>query len=74
MVRHTWGTPNMVKHGINPELLLAGKYGSKLHVWDLRRRRHLQELHLAPNSKWCSSCDRLTTRRAPTDLPVWSYR
>jgi selenium-binding protein 1 len=36
----------MVKHGINPELLLGGKYGSKLHVWDLRRRRHLQELDL----------------------------
>jgi len=31
---------------VNPELLLAGKYGNKLHVWDLRRRRHLQELDL----------------------------
>jgi selenium-binding protein 1 len=46
MVSSTWGTPNMVKHGINPELLLAGKYGNKLHVWDLRRRRHVQELDL----------------------------
>jgi len=46
MVTSTWGTPNMVKDGINPELLLGGKYGSKLHVWDLRRRRHLQELDL----------------------------
>ena len=36
----------MVKDGVNPELLLAGKYGSKLHVWDLRRRRHVQELDL----------------------------
>jgi selenium-binding protein 1 len=35
-----------VKDGINPELLLAGKYGSKLHMWDLRGRRHLQELDL----------------------------
>jgi len=26
--------------------LLAGKYGHKLHVWDLRRRRHVQELDL----------------------------
>ena len=46
MVTSTWGTPNMVKHGVNPELLLAGKYGHKLHVWDLRRRRHVQELDL----------------------------
>jgi selenium-binding protein 1 len=46
MVTSTWGTPNMVKDGVNPELLLAGKYGNALHVWDLRRRRHLQELSL----------------------------
>ena len=46
MITSTWGTPNMVKDGVNPELLLGGKYGSKLHVWDLRRRRHVQELDL----------------------------
>ncbi len=46
MVTSTWGTPNMVKHGVNPELLLGGKYGSRLHFWDLRRRRHLQEIDL----------------------------
>jgi selenium-binding protein 1 len=46
MVTSTWGTPNMVKDGVNPELLLGGKYGHKLHVWDLRRRRHLQQLEL----------------------------
>ena len=46
MVTSTWGTPNMVKDGVNPDLLLSGKYGNALHVWDLRRRRHVQELHL----------------------------
>ena len=46
MVTSAWGTPNMVKDGVNPELLLAGKYGHKLHMWDLRRRRHVQELDL----------------------------
>ena len=40
------GTPNMVKDGVNPELLLAGKYGRRLHVWDLKRRTHLKELDL----------------------------
>jgi selenium-binding protein 1 len=46
MITSTWGTPNMVKNGVNPELLLAGKYGHSVHVWDLRRRRHVQELSL----------------------------
>jgi selenium-binding protein 1 len=46
MITSAWGTPNMVKDGANPELLLAGKYGNKLQVWDLRKRRHIQELAL----------------------------
>ncbi len=46
LVSSEWGTPNMVKDGLNPELLLAGKYGNALHVWDLRRRKHLQTLEL----------------------------
>jgi selenium-binding protein 1 len=46
MITSAWGTPNMVKQGVNPELLLDGKYGSTLHVWDLRSRRHVQELSL----------------------------
>ncbi|HEY0671464.1 MAG TPA: selenium-binding protein SBP56-related protein, partial [Longimicrobiales bacterium] len=31
---------------VNPELLLGGKYGNALHVWDLRRRKHVQKLEL----------------------------
>jgi selenium-binding protein 1 len=31
---------------VNPELLLAGKYGHALHVWDMRTRKHVQELDL----------------------------
>ena len=46
MISSEWGTPNMVKDGVNPELLLAGKYGHALHVWDLNTRRHLQTLDL----------------------------
>ncbi|HEU5441912.1 MAG TPA: selenium-binding family protein [Ktedonobacterales bacterium] len=41
-----WGTPKMVEAGVNPDLLLAGKYGHALHVWDLRDGRHLQEIDL----------------------------
>jgi selenium-binding protein 1 len=46
-----WGTPNMVEGGLNPELLVAGKYGHSLHVWDLRKRRHLQALDLGPEQQ-----------------------
>ena len=46
MITSEWGTPNMVKDGLNPELLLAGKYGHALHVWDLKTRTHCQTLDL----------------------------
>jgi selenium-binding protein 1 len=46
MVTSEWGTPNMVEGGVNPDLLLNGKYGHKLHFWDLRRRKHLKEVDL----------------------------
>ena len=46
MITSEWGTPNMVENGVNPELLLAGKYGNALHVWDLHSRRHVQKLEL----------------------------
>src|SRR5690606_25667867 len=46
MITSEWGTPNMVKDGVNPELLLGGKYGNALHVWDLKTRRHVKRLDL----------------------------
>jgi selenium-binding protein 1 len=51
LITSEWGTPNMVQNGVNPELLLGGKYGHALHVWDLRRRRHLQSLELGPEQQ-----------------------
>ncbi len=44
--REEWGTPNMVKDGVNPDILLKGGYGHALHFWDLRKRRHLKALDL----------------------------
>ena len=44
MITSEWGTPKMVENGVIPELLLAGKYGNAIHVWDLNSRRHLQKL------------------------------
>ncbi len=46
MITSEWGTPDMVEGGVNPELLMAGKYGHALHVWDLRKRTHQQVLDL----------------------------
>lgn len=46
MITSEWGTPSMVTQGLNPELLLAGKYGHQLHVWDLRSREHKQAIDL----------------------------
>ena len=48
MITSEWGTPDMVENGVNPELLLAGKYGHALHIWDLQKRRHQQTLDLGP--------------------------
>jgi len=44
LVTSEWDTPDMFENGLMPELLLAGKYGHKLHFWDLHRRKHLQEI------------------------------
>ncbi|MBZ5687500.1 MAG: selenium-binding family protein [Acidobacteriia bacterium] len=52
MITSEWGTPNMVKDGVNPELLLAGKYGHKIHIWDLDKRRHQQEIDLGAEQQW----------------------
>ena len=51
MITSEWGTPNMVENGVNPELLLAGKYGNAVHVWDLHSRKHLQKLELGPEQQ-----------------------
>jgi selenium-binding protein 1 len=50
-VTSEWGTPNMIEGGINPDLLLAGKYGHAVHIWDLRRRRHLKSLDLGAENQ-----------------------
>jgi selenium-binding protein 1 len=46
LITSEWGTPAMVEAGVNPDLLLAGKYGHALHVWTLGDGRHMQTLDL----------------------------
>jgi selenium-binding protein 1 len=51
MITSEWGTPNMVENGVVPELLLGGKYGNALHVWDLKTRKHKEKLELGPEQQ-----------------------
>jgi selenium-binding protein 1 len=46
MITSEWGTPNMFENGLSPELLLGGKYGHQIHVWDLNKRTHKKVLDL----------------------------
>ncbi len=46
-----WGTPTMVEDGVQADLLLNGKYGHHLHVWDLKTRRHQQAIDLGPEQQ-----------------------
>ena len=46
MITSEWGTPNMVKDGVNPELLLGGKYGMRSTSGTSRSRTHLQRIDL----------------------------
>ncbi len=39
LVSSEWGAPNTFKDGFNPADVAAGKYGRRLHFWDLEERR-----------------------------------
>lgn len=51
MITSEWGTPNMVSKGVDPELLLNGKYGHSLHIWDLRSHDHVKTLDLGADQQ-----------------------
>ena len=66
MVSSEWGTPNMVETGVQPELLLDGQYGHRLHFWDLRSGATCRRSTSARSTRSPSSCGRRTTRPEPT--------
>jgi selenium-binding protein 1 len=51
VISSEWGTPDMVEDGVNPELLLGGKYGHHLHVWDIDSRSHRQAVDLGADQQ-----------------------
>ena len=68
--RRTWS-----KDGVNPELLLGGKYGHQLHVWDLRRRTPragARPRRRAPDGARAAPGARPDAR--PTASSAWSSR
>jgi selenium-binding protein 1 len=46
VVSSEWGTPKMVESGLLGDVLLGNGYGHRMHIWDLKRRRHVQEIDL----------------------------
>ena len=46
LITSEWGTPNKIESGLQPDHLLASGYGHRLHVWNLRKRKHEQVIDL----------------------------
>ena len=51
MLTSEWGTPNMVESGLQPPLLFNKEYGRNIHVWDLKKRRHVKALQLGESNQ-----------------------
>ena len=46
-----WCTPELFENGPSLADIVAGNYGHKIHFWDLRRRRHIQEVDLGSENQ-----------------------
>ena len=68
LITSEWGTPAMIEDGVLPDLLLGNQYGHCLHVWDLRRRRHLQTLDLGAEHQMA-----LELRPAHDPARAWGF-
>jgi selenium-binding protein 1 len=66
MITSEWGTPDLVENGLDPAALMAKRYGRQIHMWDLRRRRHLQALPVGED-------DQMTLELRPAHDPRKSY-
>jgi len=66
MVTSEWGTPNMLEQGLDLDVLTAKRYGRAMHVWDLRRRRHLQRLAVGDD-------DQMVLELRPAHDPTKAY-
>lgn len=46
MITSEWGKPSQFEDGLVLEDIVGGKYGHRLHFWDLRRRRNIKTVDL----------------------------
>ncbi|MEM1597811.1 MAG: selenium-binding protein SBP56-related protein [Pyrobaculum sp.] len=51
MITSEWATPECFEDGFNPGCLKEGRYGNRLHVWDMAKRRHLYAVDLGPEER-----------------------
>ena len=74
VITSEWGTPKMIEDGVNPELLLANKYGHRLHVFDMKSRRHVQEIDLGAEHQMALELRPAHDPTRPTASSEWSSR
>jgi len=46
-----WGPPSLFENGLNVADVVNRRFGHRIHIWDLRRRRHLQALELGDENQ-----------------------
>jgi selenium-binding protein 1 len=46
-----WATPEMFENGLRLDDVVNKRFGHRLHVWDLRRRKHLEALDLGDDNQ-----------------------
>src|SRR5215510_6728312 len=68
LITSEWGTPSMIEAGVDPELLLAHKYGHALHFWDLATGRHRQRVDLGEQHQMA-----LELRPSHDPYATWGY-
>jgi selenium-binding protein 1 len=66
MLTSEWGTPDLVEGGLIPQALMEKRYGRQIHVWDLRRRKHVKALSVGED-------DQMVLELRPAHDPNKSY-
>ncbi|MBX6332049.1 MAG: selenium-binding family protein [Gemmatimonadaceae bacterium] len=66
MLTSEWGTPDLVESGLIPQALMEKRYGHQIHVWDLRRRKHVKALSVGDD-------DQMVLELRPAHDPNKSY-
>jgi selenium-binding protein 1 len=66
MITSEWGFPNMVEQGLDLDILLQKRFGQAIHIWDLRKRKHLQRLPVGED-------DQMVLELRPAHDPTKTY-